>query len=471
MEDFDDNYFSQSDLNNLVLRFEQMVQDGSSSYYEVDDLESLLDHFMMHQRLELAFKVVETAHEQHPTNRQLSIKEAELLSLADKHAEALNLLSEVEILESFNPDFHMTKASILSQIGRYEKAISSLHEALKCTNDELDVIYMNLAIEHQNLEQYNDAIAYLQQALDTNPLNEDALYELAYCYELTKNYEEAVTTFKRLIDKTPYNGHAWFNLGAAYQALGAYDKALTAFDYVILIDEQFHAAYFNKANVLVRLERHGEAIDLYKRALAFDILDSLIYFYIGDCYDHIGDFKNALVNFEKSLKKDETMAEAWIGASSALDELGRELEALEYARKALQLDPENGDYHCFLAGLQMKYDLLVESAESFESAIRFGYLHEDLWEDYAQLSLSMKNYELAHFVLERGLTEFPNNHLLNLYQCIVHYNHGSEEMAFEKLVELLIQEPELIEEFVMYYPKAVESKDIQFLIDSLNHKL
>jgi len=62
MEEFDDNYFSESDLNSLVNRFERMIEDGSSAYYEVDDLESLLDHFMMHQRLELAFKVVETAH-------------------------------------------------------------------------------------------------------------------------------------------------------------------------------------------------------------------------------------------------------------------------------------------------------------------------------------------------------------------------------------------------------------------------
>lgn len=164
------------------------------------------------------------------------------------------------------------------------------------------------------------------------------------------------------------------------------------------------------------------------------------------------------------------MAEAWIGASSALDELGRELEALEYARKAIQLDLENGDYHCFLAGLQMKYDLLFDSAESFENAVNHGYLHNDLWEDYAQLCLTMKNFERTESVLSRGLTEYPDNPLLNLYQCVLQYHRGEEEKAFEKLVELLIQEPHLIEEFVLYYPKAVESKELQFLIYSLNQK-
>jgi len=207
MEEFDDNYFSESDLNSLVNRFERMIEDGSSAYYEVDDLESLLDHFMMHQRLELAFKVVETAHSQHPANRQLTIKEAELLSLADKHNEALTLLGEVEVFEHFNPDFHMTKASILSQCGKYEKAIRSLHHALECSVAEPDVVYMNLAIEHQNLEQYKEATDFLLEALKINPNNEDAIYELAYCYELTKNYEAAISTFKRVIDKTPYNGH------------------------------------------------------------------------------------------------------------------------------------------------------------------------------------------------------------------------------------------------------------------------
>ena len=109
------------------------------------------------------------------------------------------------------------------------------------------------------------------------------------------------------------------NLGASYQAVGQYEKALVAFDYVIIIDEAFHAAYFNKANVLVQLEKYREAIDLYKKALAFEILDSLIFFYIGDCYDNLEEHKNALIYFEKALKKDETMAEAWLGASSSLD--------------------------------------------------------------------------------------------------------------------------------------------------------
>jgi len=470
MEEFDDNFFSASDLTDLVNRFEQMVKEGSSSYYEVDDLETLLEHFMVHHHLDLAFKVVETAHSQHPNNHQLSIKEAELLSLAEKHSEALDLLNEVETLESFNPDFHITRASILSQTGHYDKAIRSLHEALKCSNDDPDVIYMNLAIEHQNLEQYDQAIGFLQKALEINAQNEDALYELAYCYELTKSYPAAVSYFKTIIDKHPYNAHAWFNLGAAYQAIGEFEKALTAFDYVIIIDEEFHAAYFNKANVLIRLERHGDAIELYKKALAFEILDSLIYFYIGDCYDHIEDSKSALVYFEKALKKDDSMAEAWIGASSSLDDLGREIEALEYANKAVKLEPDNGDYYCFLAGLQMKYDLLIDSAASFEKAIEYGYVEEDLWEDYSQLALTLKNTELIGEVVSKGLDRYPENHLLQLYQCIYRYSIGKDEEAFEKLVELLIQEPALIEEFVLYYPKAVESKDVQFLIQSLSQK-
>lgn len=470
MEEFSDNFFSDSDLNELVVRFERMVEEGTSLYYEVDDLEFLLDHFMVHHRLELAFKVVETVHQQHPQNKQLSIKEAELLSLADKHSEALELLSRVEVLEDFNPDFHITRASIFSQMGSFDKAIKSLQKALDCSSDDLDVIYMNLAIEHQNLEDYETGIAYLKQALDINPENEDAIYELAYCFEFTRNHKEAIAFYNRLIDRTPYNVHAWFNLGTSYQAVGDMEKALTAFDYVNIIDEGFHAAYFNKANVLVQLERYLEAIELYKKALDFDILDSLIYFYIGDCYDNLEMPKQSLVFFEKALKKDDSMDEAWIGASSALDQLGRELEALEYAKKAIELDPENGDYHCYLAGLQMKYDLLVESAESFEKAMLLGYLEEDLFEDYCQLAYSLDQYDLSIQIVDEGLRLFPKNEFLQLFQCINLYAQGQDEVAFEKLVEVLIAKPALIEEFVMYYPKAMEIKEILFLIDALNQK-
>lgn len=467
MESLDDNLFGSSNLSELRTKFEKMVKEGGSLYYEVDDLEELLEHYMVHHRLDMAFKVVETAHSQYPQNRQLSIKEAELLSLSDKHTEALDLLSEIENLEGFNPDFHITKASVLSQCGEYRKAIESLNEAMRCSTDDKDMIYMSLAIEYQNLEQYTEAIDYLKKALELNYDNEDALYELAYCFELCKSYEEAVSTFNKVIDQTPYNSHAWFNLGASYQALGEFEKALVAFDYVVLIDESFHAAYFNKANVLVRLNRYADAIELYKKALAFEILDSLIYFYIGDCYDHLEDHRNALIHFEKAIKKDDTLAEAWIGASSSLDMLGRELESLEYARRAIKIDSENGDYWCFLAGLQMKYDLPDDSVNSFENAIEFGYTHKDLWEDYAQLCLTLKNNDLCDKVLSRGIALHGDNRLLQVYKSIHHYRNNEEDAGFELLVSVLMQEPALIEEFILYYPKGVELEEIQFLIESM----
>lgn len=466
MENLDENFFD-NNLSELCGKFEKMVEEGTSLYYEVDDLEELLEHYMIHHRLELAFKVLEIAKEQYPYNKQLSIKEAELLSLTDKHSEALEILSEIEDLEGFNVDFHIVKANILSQCGQYDSAVESLNRALQCSRDEHDVIYMNLAIEYQNMENYTKAIEFLSKSLEINIENEDAIYELAYCFELSKNYTEAVTTFNKIIDQAPYNAHAWFNLGASHQAMGDFDKALVAFDYAIIIDESFHAAYFNKANSLVRLERYAEAIDLYKKALSFEILDSLIYFYIGDCYDNLEDHKNALVYFEKALKKDETLAEAWIGASSSLDMLGRELEALEYAKKAIALENENGDYWCFLAGLQQKYDLPNDSINSFEKSIEHGYLLEDVWEDYAQLALSMGDNELAESVIERGLAMHAENKLLQVYRSILLYRNNDEDQAFETLVQVLVQDPSMIEEFILFYPKGIEKDEIQFLIESM----
>lgn len=466
MESLDDSFYG-SNLNSLKGRFEKMLEAGETLYYEVDDLEELLEHYMIHQRLELAFKVIEIAKAQYPTNKQLCIKEAELLSLTQKHEEALDLLSDIEFLEGFNPDFYITKASILSQCGAYHDAVTALKRALEVTSDDHDMILMTLAIEYQNLQNYDKAIEYLIKSLEINCDNEDAIYELGYCFEVSKRQEDGVQAFSKLIDQSPYNAHAWFNLGASYQSLENFERALVAFDYVIIIDEDFHAAYFNKASVLVRLERHEEAIELFKKALNFEILDSLIYFYIGDCYENIDDPKNALLNFEKAIKKDESMAEAWIGASSSLDTLDRELEALEYARKATTLEPENADFWCFLAGLQMKYDLPVESALSFEKSIECGYEQEDLWEDYAQLCLTMKDTEGAASVVNRALFHHPEHHLFNIYKSIVLYRKGDEDAGFELLVSTLMLDPSLIEEFVLYYPKGIELEEIQFLIESI----
>lgn len=466
MENLDDD-FTGNDLSELCGRFEEMVKHGEVGYYEVDDLENLLEHYIVLHQVELAFKVIELAKAQYPYNKTFAIKEAELLSLTDKHKEALELLANIEELEGFNPDFHLVRANILSQCGKYNRAVDALNRALECAPDEHDIIYMNLAIEYQNMEDYTRAIEFLKKALDINIQNEDALYELAYCYELSKNYDEAIDMFSGVIDEAPYNAHAWFNLGASYQAVGEFEKALDAFDYAIVIDDSFHAAHFNKANALVRLGRYTEAIELYKIALSFEMLDSLIYFYIGDCYDNMDDHRNALTYFEKAIKKDGAMAEAWIGASSSLDMLGRELEALEYAKKSIELDADNGDYWCFLAGLQQKYDLPDDAAQSFETAISHGYLLEDLWEDYAQLALTTHNHELAESVIERGLDVHAANNLLQVYRAILLYRLNDEDQAFETLVQALVQDPKMIEDFLYFYPKGMEREEIQFLIGAM----
>ena len=151
MENLDDQFYGKK-LSALTAKFEGMLDEGSALYYEVDDLDELLEHYMVHHRLELAFKVVEITKNQYPSNQQLKINEAELLSLTNRHSEALELLEEVEILESFNPEFHIAKATVLSQCGKYHKAIESLNKALGCASDEHDMIYMNLAVEYQNIE-------------------------------------------------------------------------------------------------------------------------------------------------------------------------------------------------------------------------------------------------------------------------------------------------------------------------------
>ncbi len=466
MDNVGDNFF-ENKLSALTVRFEKMISDGAMLYYDVDDLDDLLEHYMAVHKLELAQHVVNTARAQYPNNQQLAIKEAELLSLTERFVEALDLLNSIAILENSNPDFHIVKASILGQCTRHDEAICSLQQALNCASDEHDMIFMNLAIEYPNVQNYPEAIKYLVKALDADPNNEDALYEMAYCYELSKNHKESIITFNRIIDKAPYNEHAWFNLGVSYQALNLFEKALVAFDYVIIIDENFHAAFFNKANVLVQLEKFREAIDLYKKALAFEILDSLIYFYIGDCYDNLEEHRNALTYFEKAVKKDETMAEAWLGASSSLDILGREIEALEYAKKAISSDPENGDYWCYYGGLQSKYDLPNEAEISFETAIEKGYLMEDVWVDYTQLCLSLKNDEKAQNIIDRGLSLHEDNISLQLYRAVVLYRQRNEDEGFEVLVQALMQDPLLIEEFILFYPKGMEMEEIQFLIESM----
>ena len=247
MSEFEGEGFNNQDFEKSLKRFEDMISSGSTEFFDADELEEIIEYYMQWFNLEMAKKALDYAIEHYPYSSSIKIKLAQYLSSQHNTREALNILNEIESVESGNSDLYMTRGYIYSQTGLSEQAIENYKKALPLAEFK-DEVYVAIGIEFLNDDKAADALFYLKKAIKINPENDVALNELSLCFEMSGKSEEAISFYENFIEDKPYNHFAWFNLGISYNRLGLYEKAIDAYDYSIAIKENFSSAYFNKAN-------------------------------------------------------------------------------------------------------------------------------------------------------------------------------------------------------------------------------
>jgi tetratricopeptide (TPR) repeat protein len=190
-EDARDN-FEDDDFQEAVGRFRKMVKSNTSEYFDVFEVEGIVDYFLEDGRFKLAKKAVETGMKLHPSSISIKIRQAQILMHEGKLEECLDLLNKIEKIETNNPDVFLTKGGALNLLGDVGKAIEAFEHALKLPVDDLDETLYNIGISFGQAGETHLAIKYLEKAANANPKNEIVLYELGYYYDKNTQFEESI---------------------------------------------------------------------------------------------------------------------------------------------------------------------------------------------------------------------------------------------------------------------------------------
>lgn len=402
------------ETRSLIERFEGMLSFKGHYFFDVDDLEDIIDFYLERNNLSKARQAINLAMSQHPLNVSFLIRKAHFLLASDKSEEALTILDEAESLDPVNTDILFTRAALFSKLKRYAEAIDQYLLALPEAEDK-DEVYAYIAFEYENLGNYEMALENLKKGIAINPENFSALYEISFCYEVILKLEEGVSWFTKFLDKNPYSKVAWFCLGVLHSTAGEYEKAIDAYDFVIAIDETYSSAYFNKANAYANLRNYTKALDLYKETLGYEEPEVTTFFYIGECYQELEDYENALVYFKKALEMDEFFAESYIGMSEVYEALGQPERSVELMKKALDLYPENSDFWQQLADLLSDQKLYTEALEALEEAAKIDPTALELRDHQAWIYADMGDLLTAELKLLKAMEEQPDDPMLKFH--------------------------------------------------------
>ncbi|MBQ0738349.1 tetratricopeptide repeat protein, partial [Aquimarina celericrescens] len=150
----------------------------------------------------------------------------------DDYEEANEMFDQVKDENRYNRNLSYFQADMNFKLGKFQEAINLGKEQLENSN-ALERSELNKIIgeSYFNLEQYDQAIPYLQEYRGKRgKWNNTDYYQLGYAYYKQGDYQKAVSEFNKIIDGQNHVAqNAYYHLAESYIELGKKQEALNAF--------------------------------------------------------------------------------------------------------------------------------------------------------------------------------------------------------------------------------------------------
>lgn len=453
------------DQQACVQRYEAMLDRNDQLFFDVEEFELIVDHYLEHNEPKKAEQVVLFAKRLHPGSMDITFCEAVVMMGLGRLGKAMELLDAIEKVEPFNEDVQLHKAGIYSQQRNYRRAVEHYKRALELAEEGLDDIYLDLAFEYENMEEFEEAIACLKKALDLNPENEAVLYEMAYCFDLAGADEASVVFFRNFTNDHPYSSVAWYNLGNTLAKMERLDESNEALDLAIAIEERFSSAYFSKARNLLVAARYEEAIACYEETLAFDGPQAITFSFIGECYEKMERYEQALIHYDQAIALDPTWVDAWIGRGVVKDMQERLPEAVKDLEQAVAIGADNSDawyYYANALGRSEKYE---QALKAYEKLNTIEPQSLEGWMDHADLLLNLKGPDAALRKFREGeqVHKLTPRYKYRLVSYLL--RAGREQQALLELEEALMAEYAAHTQLTEHYPEAATLPQVMHLLE------
>lgn len=378
--------------------------------------------------------------EEHPTDEQLKFARAILLEQTGRYEESLVLAYEL-LLESQDVSLIILKASLLSNLGRIDEAVSVLEDGVENSGGtrRLRLILARMLFEAGDLEA---ARVQYGQVLEQSPNDGDVLFALALIALDQGQDAEAKRYFERMVRWNRRPGEANYYLGGIAEregdtvaALRAYRQAGDGYEFI--------PAQAQIGAILVNEGRLPEAREHFDRLRA-----------------QRPSRKQQLILLEAQLLAERGMQEevlefldAAISADPENIELlyframtGQRFDRLDILeadlRRVIEIDPENADALNALGyTLTDQTDRHEEALVLIEKALSIKPDEAAFIDSMGWVQYRLNNYEEALVHLRRALELFQNDEVA-AHLGEVLWVTGEEEEALRVWREALDLEPE-----------------------------
>ena len=195
-----------------------------------------------------------------------------------------------------------------------------------------------------NKQDYHEALIYFTKALEQNTDHPFAYLNKALAHDMLGEYEKAIEDYTKAIENDP----TYFNRAFCYYQLGEYEKAIEGNTKAIERDPNNASAYFNRACCYFNLGEYEKAIEDLTKAIELDLNNASAYFDRASCYYQLGEYEKAIKDYTICLDRNPVSKELYSKRPVASVYLNRGIcnhwikeydKAVEDYTKVIKLDP------------------------------------------------------------------------------------------------------------------------------------
>ena len=213
-------------------------------------------------------------------------------------------------------------------------------DAYQLNNQDLESL-INWGVALKNAGQIEVAIEKLIQAIENQPSNVLAKYNLGNCYLSVKNFSQAIKQYELCLTINPSHLDAWLNLGISARESGDLLKAEKAFISGLQIRPENAIMQCNHALTLHRLGKAQEAVIHFKKATTLAPSFAEAYAGLGASLADLGQWHEAIEANEQAVKIRPDFVEALNNLATYLMCLAKYDRALEVIDQALKISPNH----------------------------------------------------------------------------------------------------------------------------------
>lgn len=296
-------------------------------------------------------------------------------------------------------------AKVLSHQGKDREAFLQYQKLLVLDPEDADV-RRQLADYYVDHRQWKEAAGELEWLFQAGPENPVVRRNLGLAYYELGDMDQARTILLPLAEQDTADALTHYLLGSIYRSKQLWRLALQEFNAAVLLDPNHAAAQLELAQMLIQVGESANAVavleaagpkishdprllgqygllllalnrplrarEAFTQALRAAPRNAELQFQLGRACLALNQFDDAVSAWERAVKLNPKMAEAYnhLGYLHAERKLRLD-QAVLWIRKALALDPKNGDYRDSLAWAYYQQGKYPQALKELKLALKY----------------------------------------------------------------------------------------------------